>query len=32
MIGNLKYSEIDKSDNSLLHALLQLMVLYYVYH
>lgn len=32
MIGNLKYCEIDKSDNSLLHARLQLMVLYYVYH
>lgn len=32
MIGNLKYCGIDKSDNLLLHALLQLMALYYVYH
>ena len=31
MIGDLKYCDIDKSDNSLLHAIFQLMALFYVY-
>ena len=31
-IGDLKYCGIDKSDNSLLHAIIQLMALFYVYH
>ena len=32
MIGDLKYCGIEKSDNSLLHAIVRLMALYYVYH
>ena len=31
MIGDLKYCDIDKSDNSLLNAIFQLMALFYVY-
>ena len=32
MTGDLKYCGIDKSDNSLLHAVIQLMALFYVCH
>ena len=32
MIGEQKYCSIEKSDNSLGHAVVQLMALYYVFH